>query len=547
MDADNLSGPVEKAIKSLEKAIHDIESKVGERMLSANNLRERHLWYAEAYPALWKMETQKISEILNCLELYDVLMAGGNEQCVQRPVNTKPSTSVLLVTTQSSAYSPPAPAEPFLVHDTGERALRCLISGAIPQGEQTSLIETVLSSGKATDMVGHLRENDAQSFVDVISEALENLDLAPQIRRECLRLLYKTCAGHVLLPRSLQVELPDSITGVALYRGGFGDVWNCEYQGRQVAVKVLRTYVHSDLRKIIRRFCKEFVTWKALCHPNVLPLLGVAMLETQFAMVSEWMPNGNINHFVKSHLDVNRFELLGDVARGLIHMHEQGMVHGDLKGTNILIDETGHARLADFGLLTIISDTTKLLSSTPSTQGGTYRWMSPELSFPEEFGLRKSRPTKSSDCWALGMVVYEVLSGRVPFYHYKGRDVALALRVLKGERPERRRGAGRMWFTDDIWRISERCWAPERDDRPRIEDVLQVLEKVSSSWTKSPLRMADSSSVDLPVQCSFHSNSEGSTEESDTSSPSYVAPSQPLRTLSQKGDANNEKPHCPFF
>ncbi|KAF9643939.1 kinase-like protein [Thelephora ganbajun] len=193
------------------------------------------------------------------------------------------------------------------------------------------------------------------------------------------------------------------MTGVAPCRGGFGDVWKREYQGQQVAVKVLRIYANSDLRKIIRRFCKEFVTWKTLRHPNVLPLLGVAISETQFAMVSEWMPNGNINHFVEEHLDVNRFELLGDVARGLIYMHEQGMVHGDLKGANILIDETSHARLADFGLLTIISDTTKPSSSTPSTQGGTYRWMSPELFLPEKFGLKHSCPTKLSDCYALAM------------------------------------------------------------------------------------------------------------------------------------------------
>ena len=57
-------------------------------------------------------------------------------------------------------------------------------------------------------------------------------------------------------------------------------------------------------------FCKEVIGWKALRHPNVLPLLGVAMSATEFAMVSKWMSNGDINQFVKEHLDANRFELV---------------------------------------------------------------------------------------------------------------------------------------------------------------------------------------------------------------------------------------------
>ena len=57
-------------------------------------------------------------------------------------------------------------------------------------------------------------------------------------------------------------------------------------------------------------FCKEVITWKALCHQNVLPLLGATIGRNQFAMVSEWMTNGNINEFVEKHMDVNRFELV---------------------------------------------------------------------------------------------------------------------------------------------------------------------------------------------------------------------------------------------
>ena len=60
----------------------------------------------------------------------------------------------------------------------------------------------------------------------------------------------------------------------------------------------------------MQRFCKEVIRWKALNHPNVLPLLGVTMDKDQFVMMSEWMVNGNINEYIKTHKGVDRFELV---------------------------------------------------------------------------------------------------------------------------------------------------------------------------------------------------------------------------------------------
>jgi len=102
---------------------------------------------------------------------------------------------------------------------------------------------------------------------------------------------------------------------------------------------------------------------------------------------------------------------------------------------NILIDTSGRARLADFGLLTILSNS-MILSSC--RQSGTIRWMSPELLDPEMFGLKDSRRKKSSYCYALGTVIYEVLSGQVPFPRYS--DYTPVAKVLRGERPERPQG-----------------------------------------------------------------------------------------------------------
>ena len=139
--------------------------------------------------------------------------------------------------------------------------------------------------------------------------------------------------------------------------------------------------------------------------------------------------------------------------------------------------------------------------------------MSPELFSPEDFGLVDSRRTEHSDCYALGMVIYEVLSGRVPFSHCEGYTVML--KVGKGERPLRPEGAEGILFTDGIWTILERCWVPKRDDRPSVEDVLQVLEEASRSWTPPPLPMVeDSPAVNFSTQYLPDSSADESSEPS---------------------------------
>lgn len=105
------------------------------------------------------------------------------------------------------------------------------------------------------------------------------------------------------------------------------------------------------------------------------------------------------------------------------------VVHGDLKGVhdnfpfgdnnididsflqvNILVNDDGGACLADFGLMSVVlgPETADVTTSTGGGTQGTYRWMSPELFYPDDFGLSKFQPTKESDCYAFGMVIYEV-------------------------------------------------------------------------------------------------------------------------------------------
>jgi serine/threonine protein kinase len=101
--------------------------------------------------------------------------------------------------------------------------------------------------------------------------------------------------------------------------------------------------------------------------------------------------------------------------------------------------------------------------------------MSPELLDPGSFGLEKSYPTRESDRYALGMVIYEVLNGRAPF----DPSPAPVLRILRGERPERPEGSRGAWFTDDIWGVLELCWKAQPGDRPSLNTVLLCLQGVA--------------------------------------------------------------------
>jgi len=106
--------------------------------------------------------------------------------------------------------------------------------------------------------------------------------------------------------------------------------------------------------------------------------------------------------------------------------------------------------------------------------------MSPERIDPSMFGLKDSRPTREADCYALGMVILEVLSGHSPFKGEHGNFV-VTQKVINGERPERPQGAGRAWFTDDLWEVLGQCWSHQPGDRPTVKVTLEHLIRISAA------------------------------------------------------------------
>ena len=143
-------------------------------------------------------------------------------------------------------------------------------------------------------------------------------------------------------------------------------------------------------------------------------------------------------------------------------------------------------------------------------EGGTIGWMSPELLDPGRFNLTEGRRTKESDCYALGMVIYEVLSGQAPFAPLN--TLSIIMRVMEGVRPGRPEGKAGALFTNDLWEILELCWKHQASERISAKDVLQRLDTTS-------LPSRPSSDVDLITETGSGEQLDATTSESGTLSP----------------------------
>ena len=162
------------------------------------------------------------------------------------------------------------------------------------------------------------------------------------------------------------------------------------------------------------------------------------------------------------------------------------------------MDNTGAARVADFGLMTMADLSTVLLSETVGSSGGTLFWMSPELlNLPPG---SNDRPTRESDCYALGMVIYEVswlsslrwplvypyqvLTGLPPFYHLRAHKsvFATAFAILRGERPEKPFDAESLGFSSALWGLVESCWNGSSSARPTARQLLDYFSSASLTW-----------------------------------------------------------------
>ncbi|KAF5345020.1 hypothetical protein D9758_010424 [Tetrapyrgos nigripes] len=357
-----------------------------------------------------------------------------------------------------------------------------------------------------------LEGDDAQKFLDVVQDVLDkgyllNGEETARARRLLVR-LSETCDK---LPSSLfikGVERPDE---QATFGGGFGDVYRATYNGQHVALKRMRIFQRDPgVPNVRRRFCREALVWQHLNSSFIVPFLGIEFLRfvsssvfltflaglgidaesfpSFLCMVSPWMSHGTVLKHLADHGRAGVNKRLHEVTQGLAYLHSQKIVHGDLRGSNILINGNWQACLTDFGL-TVFNDATA--ATFTSRREGSVRWMAPELHVPEHFGLDRFRLTFETDIYAFGCVCLELYTGRPPFctqQHTQLPDSAVMLKVIQGVRPERPTGEGEM--SDQMWKMVEMCWSQHFADRLKTDEVVEFTRGFSDPNTKS---------LDLPV------------------------------------------------
>lgn len=186
---------------------------------------------------------------------------------------------------------------------------------------------------------------------------------------------------------------------------------------RDVAVKVLRFDFRDD-QNTIRRFKREALAATELIHPNIVSVYDVGEEENNQYIVMEYIKGMDLKHYIHSNFPIPYQKVL-DIMRQILaaveEAHKNRIIHRDLKPQNVLIDESGVVKITDFGIAVALSQTS--ITQTNSLLGSVH-YLSPEQA-------RGGMATNQSDIYSLGIILYELLTGNVPFEGESAVSIAL--------------------------------------------------------------------------------------------------------------------------
>lgn len=194
---------------------------------------------------------------------------------------------------------------------------------------------------------------------------------------------------------------------------------------RDVAIKILR-YDISNEEEFHRRFQREALSATSLAHPNIVSIYDVGEDGDMHYIVMEYIKGKTLKQYINEFSPLSparSVQIMKQLTSAIAHAHENQIIHRDIKPQNILVDEDGNVKITDFGIATSLSATSYTKTNSVI---GTVHYLSPEQA-------RGGNATKKSDIYALGIVLYELLTGELPFSGESA--VSIALKHLQTETP----------------------------------------------------------------------------------------------------------------
>ncbi|KAL5480351.1 hypothetical protein ACEPAI_1621 [Sanghuangporus weigelae] len=303
----------------------------------------------------------------------------------------------------------------------------------------------------ALKVFDQLNDTTLEDLVDRVQLALDQT--TSRNAHQFDRFLKSAAEKRGILPSNIFLSGVHRVGSSPVHGGGFADVWKGEYEGRTVALKILRIYLFPDKEKVQREIGREALVWRRLNHPNVLPFIGIFRDESeppQLALVSDWMEKGSLDGYLSENTSAECSVLALEIARGLGYLHSLApqVIHGDLRAANILVDSNGQPRITDFGLARAV-DSRGITAATSFNGKG------------------------SAHVYAFSCVCFEIFSGTIPFAELNDGAVVteVAVNDKRPEWPEQHRG-----LTDNVWGLMQRCWETQPVDRPDMPVVVATLE-----------------------------------------------------------------------
>jgi serine/threonine-protein kinase len=270
--------------------------------------------------------------------------------------------------------------------------------------------------------------------------------------------------------------------------GGMALVYKaeCSLLCRTVAIKILRPQYASDA-EFVERFRREARAAASLSHPNIVNIYDVGQEDGMDYIVMEYIPGGTLKSIItrEAPLSVERaLEITRQILEGLNHAHQRNIIHRDIKPHNILVTPEGRIKVTDFGIA-------RALSAGSLTQTGEVMG-SVQYSSPEQTKGLMIGP--QSDLYSCGCVLYELLTGKVP---YKGdTPIAIAFQHLQGDIPPIRQM--RSDITLEVETILNK--ALSKDLSERYPSALAMLKDIHTIRLKNGPEDGILEEIDEPTQ-----------------------------------------------